>query len=183
MALSHDACTGGDGAMSNHYLKMVLDDGFQGPHVEFECKADRFAICRRRPVDKQQESWGPDDELDGGGHACWIAEWIEAVGMSECFPADPDVPEVVAEVPITVGYDEGPVILSAGATAADPLPEGADLNRKVRDEIYRQLSGHYGDFNVPTPKEAQAVIYAMAGHLLNAVPDDSADDVREALGL
>ena len=50
--------------MSNHYLKMVLDDGFQGPHVEFECKADRFAICRRRPL----------DELDGGGHACWIAK-------------------------------------------------------------------------------------------------------------
>ena len=63
------------------------------------------------------------------------------------------------------------------------LPEGADLNREVRDEIYRQLSGHYGDFAVPTPKEAQAVIDAMAGHLLNAVPDDSADDVREALGL
>ena len=115
MALSHDACTGGDGAMSNHFLKMVLDDGFQGPHVEFECKADRFAECRRRPVDKQQESWGPDDELDGGGHVCWIAEWIEAVDMSECFPADPDVPEVVAEVPITVGYDEGPIILSVGA--------------------------------------------------------------------
>ena len=69
--------------------------------------------------------------------------------------------------------------------AADPLPglEGTDLNRKVRDEIYRQLSGHYGDFAVPTPKEAQAVIDAVAGHLLNAVPDDSADDVREALGI
>ena len=171
--------------MSNHFLKMVLDDGFQGPHVEFECKADRFAECLRRPVDKQQESWGPDDELDCGGHVCWIAEWIEAVDMSECFPAEAGVPEVVAEVPIEVGFDEGPVILSAGATAADPLPglEGTDLNRKVRDEIYRQLSGHYGDFAVPTPKEAQAVIYAVAGHLLNAVPDDSADDVREALGL
>ena len=86
---------------------------------------------------------------------------------------------------IEVGFDEGPVILSAGATAADTLPglEGTDLNRKVRDEIYRQLSGHYGDFSVPTPKEAQAVIDAVAGHLLNAVPDDSADDVREALGL
>ena len=86
---------------------------------------------------------------------------------------------------LEVGYDEGPVILSAGATAADPLPglEGTDLNRKVRDEIYRQLSGHYGDFNVPTQKEAQAVIDAVAGHLLNAVPDDSADDVRKALGL
>ena len=45
--------------MSNHFLKMVLDDGFQGPHVEFECKADRFAECQRRPVDKQQESWRP----------------------------------------------------------------------------------------------------------------------------
>ena len=56
--------------MSNHFLKMVLDDGFQGPHVEFECKAGRFAECRRRPVDKQQESWGPDDELDGGNPAC-----------------------------------------------------------------------------------------------------------------
>ena len=100
--------------MSNHFLKMVLDDGFQGPHVEFECKADRFAECRRRPVDKQQESWGPDDELDGGGHVCWIAEWIETVDMSECFPADPDVPEVVAEVPIEVGFDEGPIILSVG---------------------------------------------------------------------
>ena len=171
--------------MSNHFLKMVLDDGFQGPHVEFECKADRFAECRRRPVDKQQESWGPDDELDGGGHVCWIAEWIEAVDMSECFPAEAGVPEVVAEVPIEVIYDEGPVVLSAGATAADPLPglEDTDLNRKVRDEIYRQLSGHYGDFAVPTPKEAQAVIDAVAGHLLNAVPDDSADDVREALGI
>ena len=169
--------------MSNHFLKMVLDDGFQGPHVEFECKADRFAECRRRPVDKELETWDSTDQLDGGGHACWIAEWIEAVGMSGCFPSDPDVPEVVAEVPITVGYDEGPVVLSAGATAADPLPEGADLNRKVRDEIYLQLSGHYGDFAVPTQKEAQAVIYAVAGHLLNAVPDDSADDVREALGI
>ena len=172
--------------MSNHFLKMVLDDGFQGPHVEFECKADRVAVCRRRPLDEsKEEEWTSEDELDGGGHACWIAEWIEAVGMSECFPAEAGVPEVVAEVPIEVGFDEGPVILSAGATAADPLPglEGTDLNRKVRDEIYRQLSGHYGDFAVPTPKEAQAVIYAVAGHLLNAVPDDSADDVREALGL
>ena len=77
-------------------------------------------------------------------------------------------------------YDEGPVILSAGENTDDA---GQDLNRKVRDEIYRQLSGHYGDFNVPTQKEAQAVIDAVAGHLLNAVPDDSADDVREALGL
>ena len=172
--------------MSNHFLKMVLDDGFQGPHVEFECKADGFAVCRRRPIDDPEaEEWSAADQLDGGGHACWIAEWIEAVDMSECFPAEAGVPEVVAEVPIEVGFDEGPVILSAGATAADPLPglEGTDLNRKVRDEIYRQLSGHYGDFAVPTPKEAQAVIYAVAGHLLNAVPDDSADDVREALGL
>ena len=171
--------------MSNHYLKMVVDDGFQGPHVEFECKAYRFEMCRRRPVDKELETWDSTDELDGGGHACWIAEWIEAVDMSECFPAEAGVPEVVAEVPIEVIYDEGPVILSAGATAADPLPglEGTDLNRKVRDEIYRQLSGHYGDFAVPTPKEAQAVIDAVAGHLLNAVPDDLADDVREALGI
>ena len=170
--------------MSNHFLKMVLDDGFQGPHVEFECKADRFAVCRRRPLDEsKEEEWTSENELDGGGHACWIAEWIEAADMSECLTAEAGVPEVVAEVPIEVGFDEGPVILSAGATADDPLPEGADLNRKVRDEIYRQLSGHYGDFNVPTQKEAQAVIDAVAGHLLNAVPDDSADDVREALGL
>ena len=167
--------------MSNHYLKMVLDDGFQGPHVEFECKADRFAECHRRPVgDPETTEWEATRELDGGGHDCWITEWIEAVDMSECFPADPDVPEVIAEVPITVGYDEGPVILSAGENTDYA---GQDLNRKVRDEIYRQLSGHYGDFNVPTRKEAQAVIYAMAGHLLNAVPDDSADDVRKALGI
>ena len=103
MALSHDACTGGDGAMSNHYLKMVLDDGFQGPHVEFECKADRFAVCRRRPLDEsKEEEWTSEDELDGGGHACWIAEWIEAVDMSECFAVEPSVPEVIAEVPIEV---------------------------------------------------------------------------------
>ena len=167
--------------MSNHFLKMVLDDGFQGPHVEFECKADRFAECRRRPLDEsKEEEWTSEDELDGGGHPCWIAEWAEAVDMSECFAVEPNVPEVIAEVPIEVTYDEGPVILSAGENTDDA---GKDLNRKVRDEIYRQLSGHYGDFNVPTQKEAQAVIDAVAGHLLNAVPDDSADDVREALGL
>ena len=101
--------------MSNHFLKMVLDDGFQGPHVEFECKADRFAECRRRPLDEsKEEEWTSEDELDGGGHACWIAEWIEAVDMSECFPAEDGVPEVVAEVPIEVGFDEGPIILSVG---------------------------------------------------------------------
>ena len=81
--------------------------------------------------------------------------------------------------------DAPPIKVGDTGLTADPLPglEGTDLNRKVRDEIYRQLSGHYGDFNVPTQKEAQAVIDAVAGHLLNAVPDDSADDVREALGL
>ena len=146
MALSHDACTGGDGAMSNHYLKMVVDDGFQGPHVEFECKADRFAECRRRPVDKQQESWGPDDELDGGGHACWIAEWIEAVDMSECFPADPDVPEVVAEVPITVGYDEGPIILNVGESTDDPIPglepESGLIDKELREQIAQEIEVH-----------------------------------------
>ena len=79
--------------MSNHFLKMVLDDGFQGPHVEFECKADRFAVCRRRPLDESKaEEWTSEDELDGGGHVCWIAEWIEAVDMSECFPAEAGVP-------------------------------------------------------------------------------------------
>ena len=90
--------------------------------------------------------------------------------------------EVLSDALNTIKWltDEGPVILSAGENTDDA---GQDLNRKVRDEIYRQLSGHYGDFNVPTQKEAQAVIDAVAGHLLNAVPDDSADDVREALGL
>ena len=125
--------------MSNHFLKMVLDDGFQGPHVEFECKADRFAECRRRPVDKQQESWGPDDELDGGGHVCWIAEWIEAVDMSECFPADPDVPEVVAEVPITVGYDEGPIILSVGESTDDPIP-GLEPESGLIEKVAKELN-------------------------------------------
>ena len=31
--------------MSNHYLKMVVDDGSQGPHVEFECKAEGDAYA------------------------------------------------------------------------------------------------------------------------------------------
>ena len=122
--------------MSNHYLKMVLDDGFQGPHVEFECKGDRFAECRRRPVDKQQESWG----LDGGGHVCWIAEWIEAVDMSECFPADPSVPEVIAEVPITVGYDEGPIILSVGESTDDPIP-GLEPESGLIEKVAKELNG------------------------------------------
>ena len=101
--------------MSNHYLKLVLDDGFQGPHVEFECKANGFAVCRRRPVDEsKEEEWDASDELDAGGHPCWIAEWVEAVDMSECFAVEPSVPEVIAEVPIEVGFDEGPIILSVG---------------------------------------------------------------------
>ena len=175
--------------MSNHYLKMVLDDGFQGPHVEFECKADRFAECRRRPVDKQQESWGPDDELDGGGHACWIAEWIEAVDMSECFPADPDVPEVVAEVPITVGYDGGPIILSVGESTDDPIP-GLEPESGLIEKVAKELNG-WGVSPHALPVEleqrlcedAERAIKAVGEWLMSAIPDDSADDVREALGL
>ena len=130
--------------MSNHFLKMVLDDGFQGPHVEFECKADRFAECRRRPLDEsKEEEWTSEDELDGGGHACWIAEWIEAVDMSECFPADPDVPEVVAEVPITVGYDEGPIILNVGESTDDPIPglepESGLIDKELREQIAQEI--------------------------------------------
>ena len=54
--------------VSNHVLKMVLDDGLVGPHVEFECKADKFAICLRRPLDEsKEEEWTSEDELDGGG--------------------------------------------------------------------------------------------------------------------
>ena len=175
--------------MSNHFLKMVLDDGFQGPHVEFECKADRFAVCRRRPVDKQQESWGPDDELDGGGHACWIAEWIEAVDMSECFPAEAGVPEVVAEVPITVGYDEGPIILSVDESTDDPIP-GLEPESGLIEKVAKELNG-WGVSPHALPVEleqrlcedAERAIKAVGEWLMSAIPDDSADDVREALGL
>ena len=175
--------------MSNHFLKMVLDDGFQGPHVEFECKADRFAECRRRPVDKQQESWGPDDELDGGGHVCWIAEWIEAVDMSECFPADPDVPEVVAEVPIEVGFDEGPIILSVGESTDDPIP-GLEPESGLIEKVAKELNG-WGVSPRALPVEleqrlcedAERAIKAVGEWLMSAIPDDSGADVRKALGL
>ena len=176
--------------MSNHFLKMVLDDGFQGPHVEFECKADRFAECRRRPLDEsKEEEWTSENELDGGGHACWIAEWIEAVDMSECFPAEAGVPEVVAEVPIEVGFDEGPIILSVGESTDDPIP-GLEPESGLIEKVAKELNG-WGVSPRALPVEleqrlcedAERAIKAVGEWLMSAIPDDPADDVREALGL
>ena len=52
-------------------------------------------------------------------------------------------------------------------------------------EVWRMArnAGHGNSTEAMIIEEAEKAIKAVAGHLLNAVPDDSADDVREALGL
>lgn len=61
----------------------------------------------------------------------------------------------------------------------------------MQDEIYRQLNCQYGDFNTPSNEEVKAILAAAEPHLrrkwaeelIDAIPDDSGADVREALGL
>ena len=97
--------------MNNHYLQIALDGG---PHVEFECKASESADCRRRPVDPDVEEWDINTQLDDGGHVCWVKQWVEDTSIEEAFSVHEYVPEVIAQVPIEVGYFDGPFIVRVG---------------------------------------------------------------------
>lgn len=61
----------------------------------------------------------------------------------------------------------------------------------LTDEVYAQFNFQYGDFNTPSVEEAESILAAAEPHLrkkwaeelIDAIPDDLADDVREALGI
>ncbi len=45
------------------------------------------------------------------------------------------------------------------------IDHGQAAIRALQDEVYNQLSGHYGDFNIPSEEEAESILAAAEPHL------------------
>ena len=89
--------------MSHH---LEIDFGMMsGPELRLICTATPGSPCRIRPAD-DREHWHHDDPdlIDG---ECWAVEWVECVGMETMASADG---VTWPTIPVTVEYDEGPVI-------------------------------------------------------------------------
>lgn len=103
--------------MSTHHLQLFAEDGEIRPRLT--CTATPDAVCRRRPVDPDQESWTDEDETTPG-HECWAVEWIEDDGWDTVTAAD----GILSSVDVEVTYEEG-----VGVVLAPPqptLPDPAD---------------------------------------------------------
>ena len=55
--------------MSTHHLQLFAEDGEIRPRLT--CTATPDAVCRRRPVDTDQESWTDDADVATTGHGRW----------------------------------------------------------------------------------------------------------------
>jgi len=88
-----------------HYIELVIEDG--APKVRFRCDYPEDAFCRRWPLDKNVEEWFEDEPLDAGGHQCSTEAWIEDLGIEEGLMGKD---QVLASIPVRVGFDDGPVI-------------------------------------------------------------------------
>ena len=89
--------------MSTHHLQLVAEDGEIRPRLT--CTATPDSVCRRRPVDTDQESWTDEDETTPG-HECWAVEWVEDGGWDTVTAAD----GILSSVDVEVTYDEGVVV-------------------------------------------------------------------------
>ena len=103
--------------MSTHHLQLFAEDGEIRPRLT--CTATPDAVCRRRPVDTDQESWTDEDETTPG-HECWAVEWAEDGGWDTVTAAD----GILSSVDVEVTYDEGVVV-----DLAPPLEYAGDAYR------------------------------------------------------
>ena len=110
-------------AMSTHHLQLFAEDGEIRPRLS--CTATPDAVCRRRPVDTDQESWTDEDETTPG-HECWAVEWAEAAGWDTVTAAD----SILSSVDVEVTYDEGVVV-----DLAPPQPTLPDLAEPSDAEV------------------------------------------------
>lgn len=99
--------TGAEIADTTHYLAICTDDG--EPRLTLVCTAAPGADCRKRPKDaNEREGWYMDDpDIEWVDGPCWAVEYAEDGGWEtvQCeegasFP----------RIPVSVVYDEGPVI-------------------------------------------------------------------------
>ena len=105
--------------MSTHHLQLFAEDGEIRPRLT--CTATPDSVCRRRPVDPDQESWTDEDETTPG-HECWAVEWAEMGGWETVAAADGVT--TWPRIPVSVECDEGVVI--APILPQPILFEGAD---------------------------------------------------------
>ena len=89
--------------MSTHHLQLFAEDGEIRPRLT--CTATPDSVCRRRPVDTDQESWTDEDETTPG-HECWAVEWAEDAGWDAVTAAD----GILSSVDVEVTYDEGVIV-------------------------------------------------------------------------
>ena len=109
--------------MSTHHLQLFAEDGEIRPRLT--CTATPDSVCRRRPVDTDQESWTDEDETTPG-HECWAVEWAEDGGWDTVTAAD----GILSSVDVEVTYDEGVVV-----DLAPPQPTLPDLAEPSDAEV------------------------------------------------
>lgn len=64
-----------------HVLTIAHSPGYaDGSRLVLRCSAGPDAICRRRPVDVDQESWDESTETTPG-HECWAVEYVDEGGI------------------------------------------------------------------------------------------------------
>ena len=121
-------------AMSTHHLQLFAEDGEIRPRLT--CTATPDAVCRRRPVDTDQESWTDEDETTPG-HECWAVEWAEDAGWDAVTAAD----GILSSVDVEVTYDEGVVVDLAPPqpTLSDLAEPSAAHDRALREQIAQKI--------------------------------------------
>lgn len=132
-----------------HFIELYADRGEIAPRLV--CTATPDAYCRRRPVDRDIETWDDDTETTPG-HECWATEWIDAGGWDSLTWA----PEsgVLASVPVHVSYDHRGVLVEPVVlpNLADLLPVTADgTHRSARAGVVVSIAAELDALPVGTP--------------------------------
>ena len=130
--------------MSTHHLQLFAEDGEIRPRLT--CTATPDAVCRRRPVDTDQESWTDEDETTPG-HECWAVEWAEDAGWDTVTAAD----GILSSVDVEVTYDEGVVVdLTPPQPTLPDLAEPSDAEvRAAAEESERHEQWGYDENGFP----------------------------------
>lgn len=124
-----------------HYIELVIEDG--APKVRFRCDYPEDAFCRRWPLDKNVEEWFEDEPLDAGGHQCSTEAWIEDLGIEEGLMGKD---QVLASIPVRVGFDDGPVITRVFSLEAQHQATALEAAATVPLRLFRcrQLQSRFG---------------------------------------
>lgn len=122
--------------MSTHHLQLIAEDGEIRPRLT--CTATSDAVCRRRPVDPDQESWTDEDETTPG-HQCCAVEWAEDAGWDTVTAAD----GILSSVDVEVTYDEGVIVdLAPSEPTLPDLAEPSDAEVQAAGEaVYGVATG------------------------------------------